>query len=200
MLSVPPAFVLSQDQTLYKSCISISLSCIEIYPVHNACVITAFFSLVLTFLFSPISWVKKESQGSLLFLALFGFQDAVFALSCETALILYHIFLNLSSTFFKFFQILFYVTAAPFCWAAFLLYHIFFCLSSTFFNFFQTFFYVIPAPLRAALILYHLSPVLSSTFFQILFTFPKVSSGALFLDLSVDSFYIIALLSGQVNT
>ena len=81
MLSVPPAFVLSQDQTLYKSCISISLRCIEIYPVHNACVITAFFSLVLTFLF-PNLLGKRNLKGRYFFLALFGFQDAVFAFRC----------------------------------------------------------------------------------------------------------------------
>ena len=107
MLSVPPAFVLSQDQTLYKSCIYQILS----YLKYLSCSITLalllrFFSLVLTFFF-PNFLGKRNLKGRYFFLALFGFQDAVFALSCETALILYHIFLNLSSAFFKFFQILF---------------------------------------------------------------------------------------------
>ena len=70
MLSVPPAFVLSQDQTLYKSCISKVFRLFEIL-FNNACVITAYF-LVFTWLFS-----LKKFQGSLLILALFNFQDAV---------------------------------------------------------------------------------------------------------------------------
>ena len=56
VLSVPPAFVLSQDQTLYKSCISKVRGLFEIL-FNNACVITAFFSLFLTFLVKEISRV-----------------------------------------------------------------------------------------------------------------------------------------------
>ena len=80
VLSVPPAFVLSQDQTLYYSCISIALpNALKSILLHNACVITFrvyFFQSVLDFLF-PSNLHSKESQGSLLFLALFDFQDAV---------------------------------------------------------------------------------------------------------------------------
>ena len=62
---MPPAFVLSQDQTLYDSCISIILSNeLKSILFNNACVITfVFFSLVLTFLLIS----SKEFQGSLLF-------------------------------------------------------------------------------------------------------------------------------------
>ena len=74
---------------------------------HNACVITALcvFQSILDFLLSPISRLEKESQGSLLFLALFNFQDAVFAFAfCATAFSLYHNFKSLSIPFLKFFQ------------------------------------------------------------------------------------------------
>ena len=75
--------------------------------LHNACVITALcvFQSFLDFLLSPISRLEKESQGSLLFLALFNFQDAVFTFAfCATAFLLYHNFKSLSIPFLKFFQ------------------------------------------------------------------------------------------------
>jgi len=59
---------------------------------NNACVITfVFFSLVLTFLLIS----SKEFQGSLLFLALFGFQDAV--------------------SFRRYFRLFYYITAFLIC-------------------------------------------------------------------------------------
>ena len=45
---------------------------------NNACVITARFLVSLDFLFPSLFAPEKESQGSLLFLALFCFQGAVF--------------------------------------------------------------------------------------------------------------------------
>ena len=84
VLSVPPAFVLSQDQTLYKSCISISVSTELRSLFNNACVITAhFYTLCLSFPF-----FKGISRVVTLF-ALFNFQDAVscFALLRNTFII-----------------------------------------------------------------------------------------------------------------
>ena len=140
VLSVPPAFVLSQDQTLYKSCISISLSCIEIYPVHNACVITAFFSLVLTFSLLPNLLGQKGISRVVTFSCIVWFSRCcVRSLLWDSFNIISHLF-EFVKYFFQVFSNSFYVTAAPFCWAAFLLYHISFCLSSTFSTFFKQFF------------------------------------------------------------
>ena len=84
MLSVPPAFVLSQDQTLYYSCISRIFRFVEINPVHNACVITScvlFFSLYLTSCFLQI-FIQRNLKGRYFFLALFDFQDAALFTHC----------------------------------------------------------------------------------------------------------------------
>ena len=64
MLSVPPAFVLSQDQTLYENSISKQLSSLwnQSCSITLALLLRIFYSLLELFLFS------KESQGSLLFL------------------------------------------------------------------------------------------------------------------------------------
>ena len=70
VLSVPPAFVLSQDQTLYYSCISRIFRFVEINPVHNACVITScvlFFSLYLTSCFLQI-FIQRNLKGRYFFL------------------------------------------------------------------------------------------------------------------------------------
>ena len=85
VLSVPPAFVLSQDQTLYKSCISRIMRFFEIL-FNNACVITAFFSLCLTF---PV----KEFQGSLLI-----FSIVQFSRCCR-----------------RYFRLIHYITFSSFC-------------------------------------------------------------------------------------
>ena len=86
VLSVPPAFVLSQDQTLYKSCISISVSTELRSLFNNACVITAhFYTLCLSFpFFKGISRVVTYLHCSI-FKMLF-----CVSLSCGT-LLLYHI-------------------------------------------------------------------------------------------------------------
>ena len=95
MLSVPPAFVLSQDQTLYKVVYIRAFTLKYLILFNNACVITLCF--LKSFLDFP-SYLIKESQGSLLFLfALFNFQDAVFALS-ESLIII-----SLSLCFVKYF-------------------------------------------------------------------------------------------------
>ena len=120
MLSVPPAFVLSQDQTLYKSCISNGFHHFEIL-FNNACVryYCIFLSLCLTF---PV----KEFQGSLLFLALFNFQDAV--AGTTDLFIISHIFHFVKSfwkTFSKTFlcdvtfnkRLDYYITVCPICQA-----------------------------------------------------------------------------------
>ena len=159
VLSVPPAFVLSQDQTLYKSCISISVSTKLRSLFNNACVITAhFYTLCLSFPF-----FKGISRVVTLF-ALFNFQDAVscFALLRNTFIISHSE--DFVKYFFKFFQNFLFVIFAVLCRPAFLLYHIQFSLSSTFFEFFEKLFCVTASPFRPAFLLYHFQFNLSSTF------------------------------------
>ena len=71
---------------------------------NNACVITAHFLL-----FAWVLLFSKKSQGSLLFLHCSIFKMLFFAyrLFCSEAFQLYHNFMLLSSTFFKFFKKLF---------------------------------------------------------------------------------------------
>ena len=131
MLSVPPAFVLSQDQTLYKVVYIRAFTLKYLILFNNACVITLCF--LKSFLDFP-SYFIKESQGSLLFLfALFNFQDAVFALS-ESLIII-----SLSLRFVKYFFKISFQKFFPFVLdrfrAAYILYHFPFSLSSTFFKF-----------------------------------------------------------------
>ena len=152
VLSVPPAFVLSQDQTLYDSCISIipfRMTWNQSCSITLALLLSCF--LVLSWL--SFSFLQRNFKGRYFFLALFGFQDAVsVSLSSEAALLLYHSFFNLSSTFFKFFQIIFFSCSLPLFWAAtFILYHTVLTLSSTFFkNFFQKLFSkVLSIPLKS---------------------------------------------------
>ena len=73
MLSVPPAFVLSQDQTLYLSCILI-LFFWEIWSQFLHCRAASFFSLCLTSLLLVSS---KQFPRVLCFSLLFNFQDTV---------------------------------------------------------------------------------------------------------------------------
>ena len=102
MLGVPPAFVLSQDQTLYKVVYISSLELKYLILFNNACVITAFF-LVFRLTFPSL---KEISRVVTFFLALFNFQVAGLC-PLRTALILYHNSKSLSSTFSSFFKKLF---------------------------------------------------------------------------------------------
>ena len=138
VLGVPPAFVLSQDQTLYDNCISY-------YPFrqfeilfNNACVITALF-LILSL--NSSSDFSKEFQGSLLFF--FSIVQFSRCLSVISWLIYYITSFSfcqvLFEIFFNFFLDLF--SRRNLCHATtYLLYHIFLDLSSTFLNFFQKIF------------------------------------------------------------
>ena len=103
VLSVPPAFVLSQDQTLYKSCISINIS-VELRSLfNNACVITVhFYTLCLSF-----PCVSKESQGSLL-ICIVQFSRCCFAFRYLAEHFYYITFRRFcQALFFKFFKIFF---------------------------------------------------------------------------------------------
>jgi len=95
----------------------------EINPVHNACVITARFLVSLDFLFPSLFAPEKESQGSLLFLALFCFQGAVLSSDSFNIISLPNAFVNtFSKIFLKFFR--------PPRSAVILLYHHFLILST----------------------------------------------------------------------
>ena len=195
VLSVPPAFVLSQDQTLYKSCISISVSTKLRSLFNNACVITAhFYTLCLSFPF-----FQRNLKGRYFF-CIVQFSRCCFVFRSLAEHFYYITFRRfcqvLFSSFFKIFfsdlrcsfadQLFYYITFSSVCQVlfssflknfsavttspfrpAFLLYHFQFNLSSTFFKFFQIFFQVTRhTSYRATFILYHLSVVLSSTFFK----------------------------------
>ena len=148
---------------------------------NNACVITfVFFSLVLTFLFIS----SKEFQGSLLFFLHCLVFKMLFSVSLsfsEAALLLYHSFFNLSSTFFKFFQIIF--SAARYRSSELqLLYYIttLFICQPLFRSFFKYFFELFSCPFAFAplqpFLLYHFRSGLSSTFFfSFLVNFCKLS-------------------------
>ena len=137
MLSVPPAFVLSQDQTLYYSCISKAVKLFEINPVHNACVITfcAFFILCLNSFFFVSS---KEFQGSLLFSCIVQFSRCCFKAFPR---LLYYItsFRFCQVLFSSFFKNFFVISASP---LGQLVYYITFSrvCQVLFQNFFQNFF------------------------------------------------------------
>ena len=67
---------------------------------NNACVITARFLVSLDFLFPRFFARKKESQGSLLFLALFCFQGAVLSSDSFNIISLPNAFVNTFSKIF----------------------------------------------------------------------------------------------------
>ena len=202
VLSVPPAFVLSQDQTLYKSCISISASTELRSLFNNACVITAhFYTLCLSFPFS------KESQGSLLicivqfsrccfvfrslaehfyYITFRRFCQVLFQVFSKFSLVIFAALLQTSFfiishsvQFVKYFFQVFWKTFL--LWPPVLSDQLFYYI--TFKSFCQVLFQVFSKFLssdsshafRATFILYHLSAVLSSTFFQIIKNFCKLN-------------------------
>ena len=101
----------------------------------------AFYSLFLTSQFSIDSSFNKskEFQGSLLFFALFNFQDAaLFSLaSLEDSLFIISHSFRFVKYFFQVFSNLFECSLPAFLSVTFILYHTLSCLSSTFLKFFQ---------------------------------------------------------------
>ena len=131
-----------------------------------------FFSLFLTFFTSVISNCVKESQGSLLFLALFNFQGAVFCYASARQLFHYITFQSFCQVLFSsFFQILFHVIAAPLR-CSFSIISQLFDLVNTFSKVFSKSFSLWSVPLRTALILYHFQIALSSAFPKLFFAPP----------------------------
>ena len=122
-----------------------------------------FYSLFLTSQFSIDSSFNKskEFQGSLLFFALFNFQDAaLFSLaSLEDSLFIISHSFRFVKYFFQVFSNLFECSLPAFLSATFILYHISFVLSTPFSKFFQNFFsemkyplffrYLLPSPTNA---------------------------------------------------
>ena len=114
VLSVPPAFVLSQDQTLYKVCIYsrslFSRTCLYRSKAsqtfaRNYLFVRTFFSLVWLSQRFNLDFSKSNFKGLFACSTLFNFQDTFFfaafmwfAFSLwATTHSLYHIFLSLSS-------------------------------------------------------------------------------------------------------
>ena len=147
-----------------------------------------FYSLFLTSQFSIDSSFNKskEFQGSLLFFALFNFQDAVlFSLaSLEDSLFIISHSFRFVKYFFQVFSNLFECSLPAFLSATFILYHISFVLSTPFSKFFQNFF-------RDEISSFLL---LSSSF-----TYQRDSHRLTLSVLSVDSFIIISLFFSFVK-
>ena len=107
VLGVPPAFVLSQDQTLYKfvsSRESLSSRYNQLFTNHSQLLLLC-YSLFADFSNSSLVSKKRNLRVPVFLLALFSFQDASFSLSSIAALfsaatsLLYHISSSLSSLF-----------------------------------------------------------------------------------------------------
>jgi hypothetical protein len=127
VLGVPPAFVLSQDQTLYKSCISKTFLSFEILLItiaRNYRFFSLFWLLIFLYsrnfkgiIFSIVQFSRCCAvRDSLIiisqlqdfvkhFFEKFLFYLFVAAVSFKTAFQLYHIFSHLSTPFQKFLQI-----------------------------------------------------------------------------------------------
>ena len=108
VLGVPPAFVLSQDQTLYEVCILKPFGFIIILSSLRLLAITSFNSCF---------FFQRNLQGFVLKKALFNFQDTFY--SCHslfvcyfhlTALLLYHAITFVSTLFSDFFLVCLYST------------------------------------------------------------------------------------------
>ena len=139
MLSTPPAFILSQDQTLVISSFpqdqlsgwSILFYCFPLLPKQRRIKNLLLNARSLNFS------LLRNFQGSLSIVQLSRF---VFFLCQATAHLVYHIRYRLSRTFLiflKFFQTSFYLASS--CESACIYYHVVFCLSRVFFHFFTFF-------------------------------------------------------------
>ena len=122
MLGVPPAFVLSQDQTLYLSCISTAFRLVDILFISIARNLLVFFSLFFDFLFYSISY-SGISRVVVLFLHCSIFKMLCAAL-CKSRLIQYIILLSRCQVLFSIFSNLFctcpslsdsFIIISPFC-------------------------------------------------------------------------------------
>ena len=102
MLSTPPAFILSQDQTLLLIVcpVKINSSCL-IFPVLLGFVLNS--SRTQGRIPSPLFF---EFSGSV-YCSIFNSQGSVLLSFSATAYLLYHAVFDLSTTFFKFFSKLF---------------------------------------------------------------------------------------------
>ena len=99
MLSTPPAFILSQDQTLLLIVcpVKINSSCL-IFPVLLGFVLNS--SRTQGRIPSPLFF---EFSGSV-YCSIFNSQGSLLLSFSATACLLYHAVFDLSTTFFKFFQ------------------------------------------------------------------------------------------------
>ena len=179
VLSVPPAFVLSQDQTLYYSCISRIFRFVEINPVHNACVITS------CVLFSVCTWLlvsfKSSSKGIsrvVTFSCIVRFSRccAVYSLCITSSLLASGLHAILSSStlfashwlFISLWQLLNYITASSIC-------------QPLFEKFFQIFF-AAPLHLSELQLLHYITlSFLCQALFWNFFQFPSLRFPALYL-------------------
>ena len=124
VLSTPPAFILSQDQTLVKSVCSVRMT-LAIHPL------LLFWKSLASI--TRINNVRSENiclnfQGWLLF----NYQCSFLFVALATAILLYHSYLALSTTFLAFFKKL--CRLCHISVTACIYYHILYCLSTTFFK------------------------------------------------------------------
>ena len=121
MLSTPPAFILSQDQTL-------------MFNVDPSSRSTSFFILVITVLIKNVRWFFLKSSEKFIrifkVVLLFSCQRTfLWSASCvQEALLFYHSSFYLSRTFLIYFVDPFFIRTA----ATFKSYHVLSCLSSLF--------------------------------------------------------------------
>ena len=208
MLGVPPAFVLSQDQTLYEVCISKSFDPKYLFNPDSLrlLAITSFlfktqfrfysdwnlqgfcinsivqfsryhFRHSQTFVISNFYIISYPNQFVKYFLKFF--EKLFLNIFCRfsATLILYHIFLKLSSIFLKKFLISSFrcvLLLNSRLTATLILYHTFFCLSSSFFQ--KTFkFFLLPKYVYSLHLLHFSSPS-SESFIIISWLLPFVNS------------------------
>ena len=126
MLSTPPAFILSQDQTLVKSvCIQFRINQLansSLFTVVLVCLKTVLKNLLL----------KKFSRVVVVYCSVIKVLTSL--CSFATAHLFYHKHFALSRTFLKFF--IFLTSSLCFSESAHLYYHVFFRKSRTFLKFF----------------------------------------------------------------
>ena len=138
MLGTPPAFVLSQDQTLKKLYLKAEALKSKFW-INLSSKITQEFSLAVNFDLSSLKQSIIIVQGVLFVFALFNLQGTVFvAHRCQrvSSLILSQ-FVSFVKNFFQVFQTFFELFFQSSPSATFLFYHIFQSLSRAFFKFFS---------------------------------------------------------------
>ena len=103
MLSTPPAFILSQDQTL-KKCVCSKFN-INLLAYISLFTVLKDLSIVLWMCPSFRTVLSKNFRGLYLCVSLFSYQGSRLCCSLETACLLYHSCLPLSRTFLKFLKL-----------------------------------------------------------------------------------------------